>query len=87
MGAIDTIRFQDQSVRIGSQNFDAMDRVPFSAWAKVAVAMTAAKLEKRKSRHKLMNLDHRELRDIGISVEDADREIRKSFPMYSRSSD
>ncbi|WP_018687746.1 MULTISPECIES: DUF1127 domain-containing protein [Ahrensia] len=85
MGTIDTMRFQDQSVRIGTQNFDAMDMVPFRTWGKVAVAMSVAKLQKRRTRYNLMKLDHHSLHDIGISVEDADIEIRKSFPMYVRS--
>lgn len=85
MGTIDTMRFQDQSIRIGTQNFDAMDMVPFRTWVKVAVAMFVAKLQKRRTRSNLMKLDRHHLRDIGISVQDADAEIRKSFPMYVRS--
>ncbi|MEM5500786.1 hypothetical protein WNY59_04195 [Ahrensia kielensis] len=89
MGTIDTMRFQDQSVRIGTQNFDAMDMVPFRTWGKVAVAMSVAmsvaKLQKRRTRYNLMKLDRHSLHDIGISIEDADIEIRKSFPMYVRS--
>lgn len=84
MGTIDTIRFQDQSITIGTMNFEAMDRVPFRVWAKVVVAMVLAKLEKRRTRKHLSELDADQLRDIGLTLDQADNEVRRSLPFYWR---
>lgn len=84
MSTIDTIRFQDQSVRIGRNTFDGLDAVPFRIWVQVMIAMVAAKLEKRRTRIHLSKLDAHALRDIGITQEQADAEIRRSLPMFER---
>lgn len=84
MGTIDTLRFNNASIRIGNDTFEAIDTVPFRIWLRVMVAMTLAKIEKRRTRKQLARLTAEQLQDIGISIYDADREVRKSFPMYVR---
>ena len=84
MGTIDTIRFQDQSVRIGANTFNGMESVPYRVWFQVMVAMVAAKLEKRRTRVHLSKLDAIALRDIGLTQAQADREIRRSLPLFER---
>lgn len=84
MGTIDTIRFQDQSIRIGANTFNGMESVPFRVWFQVMVAMVVAKLEKRRTRVHLSKLDSKALRDIGLTEAQADAEIRRSLPLYER---
>lgn len=84
MGTIDTIRFQDQSVRIGANTFNGMESVPYRVWFQVMVAMVAAKLEKRRTRVHLSKLDAIALRDIGLTQAQADSEIRRSLPLFER---
>ncbi len=84
MGTIDTIRFSDQSIRIGQDNLYGMDNLPFRVWFKVIVAMVIVKLQKRRTRVHLSRLDEMALRDIGLTKEQADREIRRSLPLYER---
>ena len=84
MGTIDTIRFQDQSIRIGANTFKGMDSVPYRVWFQVMVAMVAAKLEKRRTRIHLSKLNAQALRDIGLTEAQADLEIRRSLPLYER---
>ena len=84
MGTIDTIRFQDQSIRIGSNTFNGMETVPYRVWFQVIVAMFVAKLEKRRTRVHLSKLDEYALRDIGLTEDQADAEIRRSLPLYER---
>ena len=84
MGTIHTIRFQDQSVRIGTHTFNGMESVPYRVWFQVMVAMAVAKLEKRRTRVHLSKLDANSLQDIGLSQAQADAEIRRSLPLYER---
>ena len=84
MGTIDTIRFQDQSVRIGANTFNGMESVPYRVWFQVMVAMVAAKLEKRRTRVHLSKLDAIALLDIGLTQAQADSEIRHSLPLFER---
>lgn len=84
MGTIDTIRFQDQSVRIGTNTFNGMESVPYRVWFQVMVAMVVAKIEKRRTRVHLSKLDACALRDIGLTQAQADAEIRRSLPLYER---
>ncbi|MEM8541743.1 MAG: DUF1127 domain-containing protein [Pseudomonadota bacterium] len=84
MGTIDTIRFQDQSIRIGANTFKGMESVPYRVWFQVMVAMVVAKLEKRRTRVHLSKLDAHALRDIGLTEAQADLEIRRSLPLYER---
>lgn len=84
MGTIDTIRLSDQSIRIGQDNLYGMDSLPFRVWFKVIVAMVIVKLQKRRTRIHLSRLDEMALRDIGLTKEQADREIRRSLPLYER---
>ncbi len=87
MGTIDTIRFRDQSIRIGQSKLYGMDNLPFRVWFKVIVAMVIVKLQKRRTRIHLSRLDEMALRDIGLTKEQADREIRRSLPLYERRMD
>ena len=84
MGTIDTIRFQDHSIRIGANTFNGMESVPYRVWFQVMVAMVAAKSEKRRTRVHLSKLDAVALRDIGLTQAQADSEIRRSLPLYER---
>ncbi len=84
MGTIDTIRFQDQSIRIGADTFNGMDSVPYRVWFQVMVAMDVTKMEKRRTRVHLSKLDANALRDIGLTQAQADIEIRRSLSLYQR---
>ena len=50
-----------------------------------AIGACHTALEKRRTRRQLSLLDEHGLRDIGVSRQDADREIRKSFAFFLRS--
>ena len=84
MGTIDTMRFRDQSIRIGQDKLYGMDNLPFRVWFQVIVAMVIVKLQKRRTRVHLSRLDEDALRDIGLTKEQADMEIRRSLPLYER---
>ncbi|QBK32357.1 DUF1127 domain-containing protein [Roseitalea porphyridii] len=47
--------------------------------------MIVAKYEKRRTRIHLSKLGVEELRDIGLTPDQADSEIRKSLPFFERS--
>ena len=85
MGAIDTIPFRFRPFTIAGVRYDTADAVPFRVWLKVLGAMIAAKLERRRTRIHLSRLTADELRDIGVTQDQADREIRKSLPFFERS--
>lgn len=84
MGTIDTIPFRARSITVAGIVYKSAQAVPFRVWVRVLVAMVAAKLDKRRTRIQLSKLTEAELRDIGISAVDADREIRRSLPFYER---
>ena len=78
------MRFRDQSIRIGQDKLYGMDNLPFRVWLQVIVAMMIVKLQKRRTRVHLSRLDEDALRDIGLTKEQADMEIRRSLPLYER---
>jgi len=84
MSTIDTIPFRARSITVAGNVYKSAQAVPFRVWARVLVAMIAAKLDKRRTRIQLSKLTESELRDIGISLAEADREIRRSLPFYER---
>lgn len=87
MGTIDTIIGRNQPITFGIHSYDALDQVSLRVWMAVAVAIMFAKLEKRRTRIQLSQLDERQLRDIGVSRQQADREICKSLVLYERNTD
>ena len=82
MGTIDTIRFR--SFTVGGVTYRSIDAVPFRIWGTVLMAMIMAKCEKRRTRIHLSQLTEDELKDVGLTVDQADREIRKSLPFFER---
>ena len=82
MGAIDTILLNDMSFRMGAKSYTGAENLPFRVWATVAFAMVAVRLQKRRTRKHLMHLNSDQLRDIGLSRAEAEREIRASFPHW-----
>lgn len=84
MGTIDTILSRGSSISFGTHRFVALDQVSLRFWLTVAVAIMAAKLEKRRTRIHLAELDEAQLRDIGITRAEAETEIRKSLIFTDR---
>ena len=84
MGTIDTIPFRFRPFTIAGVRYDTASAVPFRVWMAVLVAMVAAKLEKRRTRIHLSRLTADELKDIGVGLDQADAEIRKSLPFFER---
>lgn len=84
MSTIDTIPFRARSITVAGIVYTSAQAVPFRVWVRVLVAMVAAKLDRRRTRIQLSKLTESELRDIGISPAEADREIRRSLPFYER---
>lgn len=82
MGTIDTIRFRH--VKIAGVCYDSAGAVPFRVWLTVLAAMVAAKLERRRTRIHLSRLTTDELKDVGLTADQADHEIRKSLPFFER---
>lgn len=84
MGTIDTIPLRARPITIAGIVYKSANSVPFRVWARVLVAMIVAKLDRRRTRIQLSKLTESELRDIGITPAEADREIRRSLPFYER---
>lgn len=84
MGTIDTLPFRARSITVAGVAYKSANAVPFRVWVRVLAAMIVAKQDKRRTRIQLSKLTESELRDIGISPADADREIRRSLPFYER---
>lgn len=84
MGTIGTIPFRFRPITIAGVRYDTASAVPFRVWARMFVAMVVAKYEKRRTRIHLSKLGPEELRDVGLSPDQADAEIRKSLPFFER---
>lgn len=84
MGTIDTILFRFRPLTVDGVTYRTVSDVPFSVWVRVAAAVMASMLEKRRTRIHLSQLTAQELRDIGVTPDQADAEIRKSLPFYER---
>ncbi|WP_424992330.1 DUF1127 domain-containing protein [Oceaniradius stylonematis] len=84
MGTIDTIPLRARPITIAGIVYKSANSVPFRVWARVLVAMIVAKLDRRRTRIQLSKLTESELRDIGITPAEADREIRRSLLFYER---
>lgn len=84
MGTIDTIPLRSQPITVAGIVYKSAYAVPFRVWVRVLGAMIVAKLDRRRTRIQLSKLTESELRDIGISAAEADREIRRSLPFYER---
>lgn len=84
MSAIGTIPASYQHIQIGDRIFNGVHTIPFHVWTAVVVAMVIAKMQKRRTRRQLGQLTAEQLRDVGITRAEADREVRKSFPGYQR---
>ncbi|WP_349364822.1 MAG: DUF1127 domain-containing protein [Roseitalea porphyridii] len=85
MGTIGTIPFRFRPFTIAGVRYDTASAVPFLVWGRVLVAMIVAKFEKRRTRIHLSKLGVEELRDVGLTPDQADSEIRKSLPFFERS--
>lgn len=68
--------------QINGTRYFAADAVPFRVWFGVLVSMIVLKLKKRRSRRHLASLDDHQLRDIGLTRDEAMREVRKSYPHW-----
>lgn len=84
MGTMSTIPFRFRSFMIAGVRYDTAGTVPFRVWARVLLAMILAKLEKRRTRIHLSRLGVEELRDIGLTPDQADAEVRRSLPFFER---
>ena len=84
MGTIDAISKRFGSAIVAGRHGNSADQVPFSAWMRLLLAMIVTRLERRRSRVHLSRLSADELRDIGVTVDQADYEIRKSLPGFVR---
>ena len=84
MSTIDTIPFRFRPVRVAGVDYESAAAVPFGVWLRLLAVMIAAKLEKRRTRIHLSRLDPKGLEDVGLTPDQADREIRKSLPFFER---
>lgn len=84
MVSIDTIVPHSGPVRIGYRTFAGIGAVPLRVWLKVFVAILRARLEKQRTRMHLRELTDDQLRDIGITREQALFEADKPFWYYRR---
>lgn len=84
MGTINTMFGHNQSISFGAYRYTALDQVSLRVWMTVALAIVAAKMEKRRTRIHLSQLDDQQLRDIGITRRQAEAEIRKSLISLDR---
>ena len=84
MGTINAISRRFGPVVVAGRRYNSADQVPFGAWTQLMLAMIVMRLERRRSRVHLSRLSADELRDIGVTVDQADYEIRKSLPGFVR---
>jgi uncharacterized protein YjiS (DUF1127 family) len=84
MVSIDTIMPDNGPVRIGHRTFAGTSAVPLRVWLRVFVAIIRARMEKRRTRLHLRDLTNDQLRDIGISREQAVFEADKPFWWYRK---
>lgn len=70
------------SLRINGTAYLAADAVPFRVWFSVLAAMIVLKMKKRRSRRHLASLNEQQLRDIGLTRDEALHEVRKSYPHW-----
>ncbi|WP_306118004.1 MULTISPECIES: DUF1127 domain-containing protein [unclassified Roseitalea] len=84
MDTIESIPFRRGPFTIAGVRYENAGAVPFRIWMRVLGAMIGEKLEKRRTRIHLSELDADGLEDIGLTVDQANREIRKSLPFFER---
>ena len=84
MVSIDTIMPHNGPVRIGDRTFAGIGAVPLNVWAKIFVAAMRARLLKQRSRRHLRHLSDDQLRDIGVTRDQALIEASKPIWWYRK---
>lgn len=82
MVSIDTILTQSGPVRIGDRTFTGIGAVPYRVWLKLFVAAVRARMQTQRTRMHLRELTDDQLRDIGVTREQARFEADKPFWWY-----
>lgn len=84
MVSIDTILPKAGPVRIGYRTFPGANAVPLAVWGRILVEIVRARMEIQRTRARLSDLTDDQLKDIGVTREQALFEAGKPFWWYKR---